>query len=115
MRVTPDGSSMYTGKSREAGEKSRTKSMLLESRLWILATVCLGSTNNLTLCWLFGLKKWRVGAILHSSVINNAMIYDTGPPLFYFFIFFKVKLPPQSAEKCVCMVKTRAKILAELF
>ena len=43
------------------------------------------------------------------------MMYDAGPPLFYFFIFFKVKLPTQSAEKCVCMVKTRAKIWAELF
>ena len=41
-------------------------------------------------------------------------MYDAAPPLFYFFIFFKVKLPTQSAEKCVCMVKTRAKILAEL-
>ena len=76
-------------------------------------TVCLGSTNNLTLGQLFHLKKWRVCAIWHSSVKNNAVMYDAGAPLFYFFIFFTLKLLTQSAKKCVCMVKTGVKILAE--
>ena len=34
-------------------------------------------------------------------------------PPFLFLYFFTVKFPTQSAKKCVCMVKTRAKILAE--
>ena len=71
-------------------------------------TVCLGSTKFLCLWQHFYPKKWRGRTIRLSSVINNAAMYDAiCPPLF--FNFFKVKLLPQSAKRCVCMVKTRQK------
>ena len=56
-------------------------------------TVRLGSTNNFTLGWQFHPKNWRVGAILQSSVINNAGMYDAGASISFQFFHSEIANP----------------------
>ena len=56
-----------------------------ESLVKYKCTVCLGSTNNLTLCWLFHLNNGCKQPVRRSSIIKNVMMYDAVCPLSFFF------------------------------